>query len=117
MLLLQIVAVVRGNWDIHRYHGSGSLHKVKLKYSFSRRKFNVLLTKEGTCSLVPGPFRLHANILARLFFTIRKAERSGQFGNVMVMSHGHGLNMHGLLRYTPLTAHTWYAVLALLRLS
>ena len=97
MLLLQIVAAVRGNWDIHRYHGRGTSHKVKLKYSFSKRKFNVLLTKEGTCSLVPGPFCLHANILARLFFTIPKAERSGRFGNVMVMSHGCGLKMHGLL--------------------
>ena len=46
-------------------------------------------------SFVTRPSHLHANIHTRIFFTIQKAGRSGRFSDVMVMSHGRGLNIHG----------------------
>ena len=36
-----------------------------------------------------------------IFFTIRKAGRSGRFGDVMVMSHGRGLNILDTHRSLP----------------
>ena len=47
-------------------------------------------------SLVPRPSHLHANIHPLvIIFTIPKVRRSGWFGDLMVMSHGRGLNIHG----------------------
>ena len=66
-------------------------------------------------NLVSRPFHLYTNIHMWLIFYHSKSEgKSGQFGDVMVMSHGHGLNIYTcswfeLCGYTLLTAQALLA--------
>ena len=46
-------------------------------------------------SLIPRPSCQPANVMHDYFYSARKAGRSGQFCDVMMMSGGHGLAQHG----------------------